>query len=100
MRASWEANALDYRGRIGVLVDFECAPGGFPQPVWGVDIYTDDSSVCTAAVHAGEITLEAGGLAWIRIAPGQLSYDGSERNGILTESYPAWDGSFTVVPGL
>ncbi len=83
-----------------MLVDFECAPGGSPQPVWGVDVYTDDSSVCTAAVHAGEITLEAGGLVWIRVAPGQLRYDGSERNGILTESYLAWEGSFTVVPGL
>ena len=100
VRASWEANAQDYRGRIGVLVDYDCLPGGVPQRVWGTDTYTDDSSVCTAAVHAGEITLEAGGLVWIRIAPGQLTYDASERNGILTESYLAWDGSFTVVPGL
>lgn len=97
---SWSANARDYRDRTGVLVNFECEPGGVPETVWGTDVYTDDSSVCTAAVHVGEITLEAGGSVWIRIAPGQLTYEGSDRNGIVTLPYEAWEGSYTVVPGF
>jgi hypothetical protein len=65
--------------------------------VWGTDVYTDDSSVCTAAVHVGKITIDAGGPVEIEIRPGQDSYQGSQRNGITTLGYPRWDGSFVFV---
>ena len=64
---------------------------------WGEDVYTDDSSVCTAAVHAGVITVVEGGTVTIEIRPGVDSYEGTTRNGIMTRSYPAWEGSFVVV---
>ncbi|MFL5846118.1 MAG: LCCL domain-containing protein, partial [Solirubrobacteraceae bacterium] len=61
------------------------------------DVYTDDSSVCTAAVHGGLITLKKGGKVTVEIADGQKSYAASKRNGIKTLAYPAWPGSFIVV---
>ena len=64
--------------------------------VWGTDIYTNDSSVCAAAVHAGVISSSTGGLVVVTKADGQESYVGSDRNGISTLSYSAWGGSFTV----
>jgi hypothetical protein len=63
--------------------------------VWGTDIYTNDSGVCEAAIHAGVITNE-GGLVAVTYVEGQDSYTGSERNGITTSDYGSWGGSFSV----
>jgi hypothetical protein len=72
-----------------------CPPGGATQgSIWGTDTYTDDSSICLAAVHAGELTLTAGGAVLVEIAPGLAEYVGTTRNGIASSSYPAWDASF------
>jgi hypothetical protein len=64
--------------------------------VWGTDIYTLDSSICTAAVHAGKIKLESGGPVTIEMRPGEKSYKGSERNGITTRDYAEYGASFVV----
>lgn len=65
--------------------------------VWGTDIYTDDSAVCVAAVHAGAITTD-GGVIRVTMLEGQESYTGSERNGVTTQDYDSWGGSFSVEP--
>lgn len=91
---AWRANAGSHRGEDGEQFDYVCPPGGAPATVWGTDVYTDDSSVCTAAVHAGLISLESGGTVTIEIRPGEDSYDGSERNGVTTSDYGEWGGSF------
>ena len=93
----WNANATLMRGMDGQQFEFECPPGGEYDDVWGTDVYTDDSSVCTAAVHAGVITLEDPGTVTIEIRPGEDSYEESERNGVTSLPYPAWGGSFVVI---
>jgi hypothetical protein len=93
----WAAEAGQHRGSDGEEFEYECPAGGTPNTVWGTDIYTDDSSVCTAAVHVGVITVEEGGDVTIEIRPGEDTYEGSERNGITTLDYPAWGGSFEIV---
>ena len=57
--------------------------------VWGSGTYTDDSSLC----HAGVIT-RSGGTVSIVLAPGRGSYSGSNMNGVRTQSYGPWSGSF------
>ena len=71
-----------------------CSPGGAPHSVWGSDIYTSDSSICTAAVHSGLITLQQGGTVTIELRPGRTIYGASERNGVTTNAYGAWGQSF------
>lgn len=76
-----------------------CPPGcdqNTSGTVWGTDVYTDDSSVCAAAVHSGLITVAEGGTVTITYAPGQDSYTGSERGTITTYDYGPWGGSFTL----
>jgi hypothetical protein len=68
---------------------------GIEVNVWGTDIYTNDSNVCVAAIHAGVITLD-GGPVLVELAAGQDSYSGSVRNGIETRQYGSWHESFTV----
>ena len=62
--------------------------------VWGTDVYTHDSSICAAAVHAGVIPA-SGGTVTVTTAPGRDSYSGSERNGITSASYGKYDASMT-----
>lgn len=65
--------------------------------VWGSDIYTNDSRICRAAVHAGAIPA-SGGQVHIRPVPGQQSYVGGTANGVTTTDYGSWGGSFSFQP--
>jgi LCCL domain len=69
-------------------------------PVWGTDVYSDDSSICRAARHAGVIGPEGGAVA-VTPAPGRASYRGTPRNGVLTMDWgPHHPRSFVVArPG-
>jgi hypothetical protein len=94
----WRANATQYRGDpTGTRHTIECPPGGEPATVWGTTFYTDDSSICTAAVHRGAITFEAGGTVTFEMQPGQDSYEGSTQNGVTSLDYGTWAGSFVIV---
>lgn len=96
---SWQETAAaiagDWTG--GERSQHLCPAGGRPFAVWGTDLYTHDSSICTAAVHAGLIDLETGGAVWIELLPGRASYVGSDRNGVQTEDWGEWPHSFQVV---
>lgn len=63
-------------------------------PVWGTDVYTDDSSVCHAAVHAGIIGFD-GGVVTVVALPGRASYAASERNGVASSPWAGWGRSIT-----
>jgi len=95
--SGWTASARSLRGRNGSHFSFNCPAGGVAYAVWGTTVYTDDSSVCTAAVHAGRITLTRGGKVVIEIRAGRSSYQGSTRHGITSHSWGSWHGSFVVV---
>jgi hypothetical protein len=95
---SWSFNPGQYRGKNGQQFTFRCPAGGSVSSVYGTDVYTDDSSVCTAAVHEGVISIAAGGVVTIRIQPGQDAFVGSERNGIKTSDFNnRWNGAFVLV---
>ena len=90
-------NAVPLRGRDGQRFRYYCPPNSTGGTVWGTDVYTDDSAICGAAVHAGVIALAAGGTVEIEIRPGLASYQGSARNGVTSSNYGAWSGSFVFV---
>lgn len=95
---NWDTNsAQEHRGKNGERYSYSCPSGGTASSAWGTDTYTDDSSICTAAVHAGLITLQSGGTVTIEIRPGQRGYQGSTRYGISTRNYDGWPGSFGFV---
>lgn len=62
--------------------------------VWGTDVYTADSKICRAAVHAGAAT-SRGGTVTVVPAPGRPKYAGVFRNGIRTEAWGSFETSFT-----
>ena len=63
--------------------------------IWGTEIYTDDSSICVAAIHMGLID-ETGGDVMVTYAKGQEAYISTEANGILSMEYGSWGASFMV----
>src|SRR5690242_3399867 len=74
---------LDLRGMNGARYAFHCPPGNpTASHVVGSGPYTDNSSICAAAVHAGAIDAQAGGDVTIEIRPGETHYAASERNHI------------------
>jgi hypothetical protein len=92
----WNTSAAMVSFTAGKTVKFKCPPGGKGASVWGTDIYTIDSSICNAAVHAGKLTTESGGLVTIELRPGEASYKGTTRNGIKTNDYGKYEQSFVV----
>ena len=96
----WGADARDFDGQNGAHIVYTCPSYGSAYTgtgVWGTDVYTDNSSVCTAAVHAGKITPTSGGIVTIEIRPGQIFYKGSNRNGITSGDAGSRTNSFVVV---
>ncbi|XP_035688934.1 uncharacterized protein LOC118424472 isoform X1 [Branchiostoma floridae] len=73
-----------------------CASNG--KTVWGTDVFTDDSSICRAAIHAGRIS-DSGGDVTVYKLPGEGSYAGTSQNGVQTAPYGAWGGSFSFAEG-
>src|SRR5690606_28196187 len=70
---TWWSNAVQFRGDTNLRIAYDCPENGTASAVWGANVYTDDSSVCTAGVHAGKITFAAGGRVIIEMRPGQDS---------------------------
>lgn len=99
----WRTSPLDLnlRGMIGTSYLFRCPPGKpMPESVTGTGIYTDASSICAAAAHAGAINPQSGGVVMIQMLPGQRDYRGSMQNFVFSSDYPQkWGGSFAVLSG-
>jgi anti-sigma factor RsiW len=93
----WHRSAQDLRDQVGKGFQFNCPSYGEPDAVWGTGEYTDDSSVCNAAVHEGWITHSSGGTVTIKITPGRDWYPGTSRNGVESREWEEWAGSFVVV---
>jgi hypothetical protein len=67
-------------------------------PVWGTDIYTSDSHLATAAVHAGAV--ESGEEGVVRVSVVDMSREkvqGSFRNGVMTHDWGTYNVGYKVV---
>jgi hypothetical protein len=64
--------------------------------VWGVDLYTDDSTLGAAAVHAGILNDGEFGFVNVTILGGQQRYPGATRFGVVSQEYAEWQGSFKL----
>lgn len=98
LTTDWGSEAMRWRGNIGVQYTVNCPPGGdATSSVWGTGIYTDNSQICSAAVHAGAITPATGGQVTIEIRPGEANYSGSTQNGVSSQDWGPFDGSFVII---
>src|SRR5207253_5473981 len=59
-------NLLAYNGQINQTFSFRVT-GGVVGTIWGTDIYTTDSQLAMAAVHAGALKVGETGVVRVRI---------------------------------
>jgi hypothetical protein len=88
-----DLNLEEFRG-IGETILNVTVTGTTEGNVWGTGIYSDDSDISRAAVHAGIVKLGETKTVRITILPGQSSYAGTVQNGIESYDYVEWEGSF------
>lgn len=62
--------------------------------VWGTDMYTLDTALAAAAVHAGVLKAGKSGTVRVTILGPQAAFAGSLRNGVQSSEYGAYDGAF------
>ena len=98
---------LGVRPDPGVLTEFSAADAGRAVLVevvgrtdgsaWGTDVYTADSRLAVAAVHAGAVREGERGLVRAVIVDGaDLTYACSERNGVHTFDYATYPVAYRV----
>lgn len=77
------ANMLDLCDPVGATYYFRVT-GDAAGPLWGTDVYTGDSAIAAAAVHAG--LLQAGESAVLKVVVEKplAHYNGSTRNGVTS----------------
>lgn len=94
---NWDDTASAIKGNVDQDFRFRCPEGGTINRVYGTDIYTADSSICSAAVHAGVITAKDGGKVTVRVLGSQSFFNGVLRNGVTSRRYGNYDSSYTFI---
>lgn len=90
---------LDREENIGQNYTFYCQSATedlIHSPIWGTGIYTANSGICSAAIHAGMITTE-GGMVTVELRSGQPFYTGSLHNDLLSKDHAGTDIAFMFV---
>jgi hypothetical protein len=81
----------------GAVFQVACPPGcAATGGLWGTDVYTADSAICKAGIHAGAIS-PGGGVVSVQLQPGRPAYRGSPRYGIESNDYGAYNRSYAVM---
>jgi hypothetical protein len=94
---TWNERPSNLIGKVDQNFTYVCSSNGTINTIWGTDIYTIDSSTCSAAVHAGIINAKDGGKVQIRIRSGEKFYNGTTRNGVVSSRRDSSKGSFTFL---
>lgn len=83
-------------GDVGTQRTIRCPSGCNTESVWGEGPYTDDSSVCAAAIHAGAIPEDEGGLVRVHTEGPLRNAKASKAHGIQTQAWRFWPRSFRI----
>jgi hypothetical protein len=95
LAAEAPANMLDLAEPVGATYYFRVS--GQPEgPLWGTDIYTGDSSLGAAAVHAGLV--KAGESAVIRVVsvPPPPTFAGCVRHGVTSHDFGRFGSAYKL----
>ena len=82
--------------KVGQTFTFQVT-GNDLGPVWGTDVYTSDSNLGTACVHAGVLTVSESAAVRVTIVDPVPLFQGSSRNGITSQSWTTgWAGAYRI----
>ena len=90
---------LDKPDNLNKVYNFYCQPAAEDlshAPIWGTNIYTVNSGICSAAVHSGIISPK-GGVVSVELLPGREFYTGSSKHEVASKDRSSTELSFTFV---
>jgi hypothetical protein len=88
------AGLMDAQPGTSMLFDVIGSTDGM---VWGTDVYTADSTLAAAAVHAGVLRPGERGVVRVTFVDTlNIAFTGSHRNGILSDDYGAWPAGYRL----
>ena len=70
--------------------------GAVDGSVWGTDVYTGDSALAVAAVHAGAVNAGEAAVVRVTVMPPLAQYQGSVRNGVSSHDYGRFGAAYRV----
>lgn len=88
-------NLVNYQNDVGKTFVFKVT-GVNAGALWGTDVYTTDSTLGLAAVHAGLLQPGQTGVIRVTMLPGQPAYQGATRNGVTSSAYGQYPVSYRV----
>jgi len=96
--AEESTSAVAFRSQVGRVLTFICPAGTITnREIWGKDVYSVDSPICTAAAHVGVFTAGVSGQVTIVMGPGVTSFEGIGRNGVKSSSSGPGDASYSFI---
>jgi hypothetical protein len=87
---------VNLQGEIGKVFRFRVT-GNVNGAVWGTGVYTSDSTLATAAVHAGVVQPGQTGVVKVRIVVPPPAFTGTTSNGVTTSDYGAFQGAYEII---
>jgi hypothetical protein len=88
-------NLSDKANQIGKTFAFKVT--GAAGSVYGTDVYTLDSSLAAAAVHAGVVKMGATGVLRVKIIESPEAFVSSTRNGITSSAWGRYSAAYKVL---
>jgi hypothetical protein len=82
---------------VGKTLTFRVT-GAASGSLWGTDVYTLDSNLAAAAVHAGVLRVGQTGNVRVTILGPTVGFVGSTRNGLTSSNYANYPGAYRVHP--
>jgi hypothetical protein len=70
--------------------------GDLAGTVWGTDVYTGDSALAAAAVHAGVVKPDESRVIKVTVVLALQQYVGSLRNGVTSQDYGPYGTAYRV----
>lgn len=95
LAADAPANMLNLCDPVGATYYFRVT-GDAAGSVWGTDVYTGDSGIATAAVHAGVVKAGESAVVKVTVEKPLMQYQGSVRNGVTSRDYGTYGTAYRV----
>lgn len=83
-------------GELGKRFAFRVT-GDVNGSLWGTDTYTLDSSLATAAVHAGALKPGQTGVVRVKIVPSPAAFTGTTRHGVTSSGWGMHPAAFQII---
>lgn len=89
-------NLLQHQNEIGKTFVFKVTANNPGGTIWGTDLYTTDSSLPLAVIHAGVLQPGQTGVVKVTIMPSPPAFIGSTRNGVTSQPFQAYPAAYRV----